>query len=157
MGRFLKISQNSIIDFNDSMGCNPTPPTPPPHPKIPGPRRINQNPRPPKELAKIPAPQRIAGLPMGEPKGSLPRDPLGSQGFFLPWGPLPWDPFGLPWVPSHGIPSPPRSDPDLVPIWSVRGKSYESFGPPFFFLVTGSVRKPTQLDFSILGIPARLL
>ena len=61
---------------------------------------------------KFPAPQRIAGIPMGGPKGPLPWDPSGFQGFPLPWNPLPWDPFGLPRVPSHGIPS----GPDLVPI-----------------------------------------
>ena len=61
--------------------------------------------------------------PNGGPKGPLPWDPLGSQGFPShgglgpspmgslglprvpsPMGPLPWDPFGLPRVPTHGIP-----------------------------------------------------
>ena len=49
--------------------------------------------------------------PNGGPKGPLPWDPLGSQGFPSHGGPgpLPWDPLGsqgfpLPWVPSHGIP-----------------------------------------------------
>ena len=64
--------------------------------------------------------------PNGGPKGPLPCDPLGSQGFpsyggsgtpshGIPWAPKGslshgsspmgslWDPFGLPRVPSHGV------------------------------------------------------
>ena len=63
-------------------------------------------------LKVTPSQNTFKWAPNGGPKGPLPWDPLGSQGFPSHGGvrdPLPWDPLGsqgfpLPWVPSHGIP-----------------------------------------------------
>ena len=68
--------------------------------------------------------------------GSLPWDPLGSQGFpshGMPWAPLPWDPLGSLGFPSHGIPWAPNG-PSHGVHWAPKGPlpwgPFGSRGPP---------------------------